>query len=74
MSLWRELQRQQFGLADLPGRDDPWGKHVDKLVKHMHNVDRRCGSVWRPGDKIHCLAARRVVCAPGGKYMPLMNW
>lgn len=39
LALWKELQRQQFDLADLPGRDDPWGLHVNKLINHIHNID-----------------------------------
>ncbi|MGJ5151822.1 hypothetical protein [Bradyrhizobium sp. SZCCHNRI1029] len=48
LALWGELQKQQFDLADLPGRDDPWGKHVDKLIKHMHNIDPKGDSFRYP--------------------------
>lgn len=37
--LWRELQRLQFDVAGLPGEGDTWGKHVDKLISHIHAID-----------------------------------
>jgi hypothetical protein len=48
LALWVELQRQQFDLADLPGRDDPWGKHVDKLIRHIHAMDPKGDSFRYP--------------------------
>ena len=48
LALWNELQRQQYDLADLPGRDDLWGKHVDKLIKHIHAIDPKGDSFRYP--------------------------
>jgi hypothetical protein len=48
LDLWHELNRQQFDLADLPGRDDAWGKHVDKLIKHIHGIDPKGDSFRYP--------------------------
>jgi hypothetical protein len=48
LALWTELQRQQFELAELSGKDDPWGKHVDRLIKHIHSIDPKGDSLRYP--------------------------
>jgi len=48
LDLWNELKRQQFGLAALPGEGELWGRHVEKLINHMHAIDPKGDSFRYP--------------------------
>jgi hypothetical protein len=47
LALWGELRRQ-FELASIPNAGDDWGRHVDRLIKHIHAIDPKGESFRYP--------------------------